>query len=59
MLGRWLLNDAFENAYFDFERGSYNHPDTIQVQFAKELKRQSAILHVQNISSRHYSIALN
>ena len=49
MLGRWLLNHSFENAYFDFERGSYNHPDTIQVQFAKELKRQYPFLHVQNI----------
>lgn len=49
ILGRWLLNDSFENAYFDFERGSYNHPDTTQILFAKELKRQYPFLHVQNI----------
>ena len=48
-LGQWLLNDRFENAYFDFERGSYNHPDTAQILFAKELKRQYPFLHVQNI----------
>ena len=49
MLGRWLLNEGFENAYFDFERGSYHHSDTIQTLFAKELKRQYPFLHVQNI----------
>ncbi len=49
VLGRWLLNDNFENAYFDFERGSYQHADTVQVLFAKELKRQYPFLHVQNI----------
>ena len=49
MLGRWLLNEGFENAYFDFERGSYHHSDTIQILFAKELKRQYPFLHVQNI----------
>ena len=48
-LGQWLLNDCFENAYFDFERGSYNHPDTVQTLFAKELKRQYPFLNVQNI----------
>ena len=49
MLGRWLLNEGFENAYFDFERGSYHHSDTIQTLFAKELKCQYPFLHVQNI----------
>ncbi|MDE5978036.1 MAG: aminopeptidase P N-terminal domain-containing protein [Turicibacter sp.] len=48
-LGRWLLNERFENAYFDFERGSYTHADTVQILFAKELKRQYPFLHVQNI----------
>ena len=54
-LGQWLLNDRFENAYFDFERGSYNHPDTAQILFAKELKRQYPFLHVQNIYQNRLS----
>lgn len=57
-LGQWLLNDRFENAYFDFERGSYNHPDTAQTLFAKELKRQYPFLHVQNIYQNITSLRL-
>lgn len=49
VLGRWLLNDDFENVYLDLERGSYNHPDTIQIEFAKELKEKYPFVHIQNI----------
>lgn len=49
VLGRWLLNDDFENVYLDLERGSYNHSDTIQIEFAKELKEKYPFVHIQNI----------
>lgn len=49
VLGRWLLNDNFENVYLDLERGSYEHPDTIQIGFAKELKDKYPFVHIQNI----------
>ena len=48
-LGRWLLHDAFEQAYFDLERGSYQHVDTAQIAFAKELQAQYPFLQIKNV----------
>jgi len=48
-LGRWLLNEEVEQAYFDLERGSYEHGDTVQISFAKELQRQYPFLQLKNI----------
>ncbi|MGL4336640.1 MAG: aminopeptidase P N-terminal domain-containing protein [Turicibacter sp.] len=49
MVGRWLLNERIENAYFDLERGSYMHLDTIQIEFAKELQGKYPFLNVLNV----------
>ncbi len=47
-IGRLLMNDRIENVYFDLERWSYNHADTIQVEFAKELKEKYPFVNVLN-----------
>ena len=47
-LGRWLLNETFEHAYFDLERGSYQHADTVQIALAKELQTQYPFLQIKN-----------
>lgn len=48
-LGRWLLHEKLEHAYFDLERGSYRHPDTVQVKFAKEISDQYPFLQIKNV----------
>lgn len=48
-LGRWLLHEEIEHAYFDLERGSYEHADTHQIKFAKELKEQYPFLQIKNV----------
>jgi len=47
-LGRWLLHEGLQHAYFDLERGSYQHPDTVQIKFAKELQEQYPFLQIKN-----------
>jgi len=49
ILGGWLLHEELEHAYFDLERGTYEHQDTAQISFAKELQKQYPFLQVKNI----------
>jgi len=39
-VGGFMMNEGIEHGYFDFERITYNHPDTEQVIFAKEFQGQ-------------------
>ena len=48
-LGRILMTDFIEHAYFDLERWSYNHSDSIQVEFAKEFKEKYPFVNVLNV----------
>ena len=49
VLGRWLLNDRIESIYLDLERGSYHHPDTVQIEFAKQLKEKYPFVRLENV----------
>ena len=48
LLGGWLLNEGFENAYFDLSRTSYKHEDTAQHEFAQELFSKYPFLQIKN-----------
>ncbi|HAX73315.1 MAG TPA: Xaa-Pro aminopeptidase [Firmicutes bacterium] len=48
VLGRWLLGERIEHVYFDFERLTYAHGDTVQVEFAKELQSKYPFIRLEN-----------
>ena len=49
IIGKWMASEALENAYLDFDRTSYNHPDTEQIVFAKELGEKYPHLNLRNV----------
>jgi len=48
-LGGWIVNENIEHAYFDLERITYNHPDSEQVLFSKELVSKYPYLKINNL----------
>lgn len=49
MLGSFMINEEIENAYFDLARISYDHLDTEQAVFAKEIQDQYPFVKINNI----------
>ena len=48
-LGSLVMNENIENSYFDLERISYNHLDTEQMVFSKEIHQQYPYLNIHNL----------
>jgi len=48
-LGGWIVNENIEHAYFDLDRVTYNHPDSEQVAFSKELVAKYPQLTINNL----------
>ena len=49
MLGSFVMNENIENGYFDLERISYQHLDTEQMTFAKEIGAQYPFMKIHNV----------
>ena len=49
VIGKWMMNEVIENAYFDFDRTSYNHPDTEQIVFGRELGEKYPQLNLRDV----------
>ena len=47
-IGTWMTNHNLENAYFDLERNTYNHPDTTQTELAREIQTKYPHLNLTN-----------
>jgi len=48
-LGGWVVNENIGHAYFDLERITYNHPDSEQMAFSKELTSKYPHLQIHNL----------
>jgi len=48
-LGSFIMNERIENSYFDLERISYNHLDTEQMVFSKEICAKYPSLNIHNL----------
>ena len=50
-LGSIIMGESIENSYFDLERISYNHLDTEQMVFSKEIHAKYPFLNIHNLYS--------
>ncbi|MCL2560495.1 MAG: aminopeptidase P family protein, partial [Turicibacter sp.] len=48
-IGSFMMNEGIKHGYFDYDRFSYNHPDTQQIAFAKEFQAQYPFVQLHNL----------